>query len=184
MKKKGERKLEGKTDIKIFLLYLLDNIRYPIDYATLSDIIAKNTDEITISYAECLSELVESGHLWYDELDNERYYMISDSGRLVAAELYDTLDPDLRERSVASAARYVSLQKGGAECEAEIIETENRRYVAHLVARDSRGEILNLSITVATRAEAELIKSRFEKKPDATYRGVLFATSGRFEFFS
>ena len=184
MKKKAQRKLEGMTDIKIFLLYLLDNIRYPIDYETLSDIIAKNTEEITFSYAECLSELVESGHLWYDELDGEKYYMISDSGRLVAAELYDTLDPELRERSVASAARYVSLQKGGADCAASISETEDKRFVAHLVAKDSHGEILNLSITVATRAEAELIKKRFENKPDATYRGVLFAASGRFEFFS
>ena len=182
MKKQSRRKLGGMTDIKIFLLYLLDNIRYPIDYETLSDIIAKNTDEITFSYAECLSELVESGHLWYDELDNERYYMISDTGRLVAAELYDALDPELRERSLELAARYVSLQKGGADCEASVTETHDKRFTVRLVARDSGGEILNLALTVATRAEAELIKTRFEKKPDATYRGILFATSGRFEF--
>ena len=110
--------------------------------------------------------------------------MISDSGRLLAAELYDMLDPELRERSVTLASRYVSVQKGGARAEASVTETEDKRFVSHLVAKDSKGTILDLSITVSTREEAEMIAERFRSRPDGTYRGVLFAATGRFEFFS
>lgn len=171
-------------DIKIFLLYLLDNIRYPIDYTTLSDIISQNVDDLTFDYEECLTDLVERGHVWFDAMDGERYYMISDSGRQLAAELYDMLDPELREKSVTLASRYVSVQKGGARAEATVTETEDKRFVAHLVAKDSKGTILDLSITVSTRQEAEKIAERFKSRPDGTYRGVLFAATGRFEFFS
>ena len=184
MKKNGAKKLDSLMDIKIFLVYLLDNIRYPIDYTTLSDIISQNVDDVTLDYEECLADLVEREHIWFDAMDGERYYMISDSGRTVAAELYDVLDPELREKSVTLASRYVSVQKGGAIAEAEVKETADRRYVAHLVAKDSKGVILDLSITVSTKAEADMIAEKFRSRPDGTYRGVLFAATGRFEFFS
>ena len=184
MKKNGSKKLESLMDIKIFLLYLLDNIRYPIDYTTLSDIISQNVEDVTFDYEECLDDLVRRDHIWFDAMDGERYYMISDSGRLVAAELYDMLDPDLREKSVTLAARYVSVQKGGAKAETQITETEDKRYVAKLVAKDSKGVILDLSITVSTKEQAELITERFKSRPDGTYRGVLFAATGKFEYFS
>ena len=42
MKKSTKFTLKSLTEIKIFLLFLLDNIRYPIDYTTLSKIISEN----------------------------------------------------------------------------------------------------------------------------------------------
>ena len=76
-------------EIKIFLLFLLDNIRYPIDRTTLGKIISENVSELTYDYDECLADLIDRKHIWYDSVDGEEYYMISDTGRAVAAELYD-----------------------------------------------------------------------------------------------
>ena len=44
MKKYKEFGLNTITDLKVFLLFLLDNIRYPIDGRTMLDIIEENTD--------------------------------------------------------------------------------------------------------------------------------------------
>ena len=62
MKKNSNFKLQSIVDIKIFLLFLLDNIRYPIDYTTLSKIISENVDEVTFGYEECLRDLTDSEH--------------------------------------------------------------------------------------------------------------------------
>ena len=96
MKKSKEFKLNTKTDLKIFVLFLLDNIRYPVDKTTVMSIVEENTNEIIIDNEEILIELVDSEHLLYDEVDGEKYYMISEKGRAVAAELYDRLDKEFR----------------------------------------------------------------------------------------
>ena len=74
--------------------------------------------------------------------------MISDSGRLIAAELYDRLDPAFRESSIKSAAKYISLSKSNATISSKIIELADimkahwEKGMAHL-PKDA-GEILTV----------------------------------------
>jgi len=184
MAKNSEFGLNSMTQIKIFLLYLLDNIRYPIEYSLLSRIISESTDEMTLDYEECLRELADMGHLWFDEMDGEKYYMISDTGRLVAAELYDSVDADIRERGVSAASRLISLRNSGASIDAKITETDNKRFKVTLDARDASGEYMSLSLTVATESEARRIRDSFINNPDGVYRGIMFSATGRFEFMA
>ena len=93
MKKGKNFRLRTLTDIKVFLLFLLEKIAYPIDKTTLIRIIAENTYMLSFEYDVAFSELVDDGHLYSDTVDGETYYMISKSGRMIASELYDTLDP-------------------------------------------------------------------------------------------
>ncbi len=182
--KRKEFALSTTTDMKVFLLFLLDNIGYPLDHETLLDIVRENTDEISFDYDECLRQLASSEHVLHDEVDGVRYYMISDKGRMVASQLYDTLDKEFCERSLRIAGRHISLSKSGASIKAYITETESRRYRVTLEAFDKHGELMSTSITVNSRTEAEVIKKNYEAKPDGVYRGVLFSVTGRLEYMS
>ena len=184
MKKNKKFGLNTITDLKVFLLFLLDNIRYPIDGDTLISIVEENTDDIRLDYEQCLGELDVSGHLLYDEIEGNRYYMISDKGREVASELYDHLDAGFRERSLRSAIKHVSLSKSGASIKAYIEKNENGRYRITMEAHDRFGELMKTSLTVNSLAEAEQIKKNYESKPDGVYRGVLFSATGRIEYLS
>lgn len=182
--KKKKFALRSTTDLKVFLLFLLEEIRYPIDRTTLINIISENTEEIVFDYDASLMELSEDGHIWYDELDSEKYYMISDTGRLVARELYDSLDKDFREKSIKCAIKYTSLAKRGAKIESSITETETGRYRVNMRISDASDEIMSASVVVSSRAEAEKIRENFTAKPDAVHRGILFSMTGRLEFIS
>ena len=184
MKKQAKFELRSITDIKVFLLFLLDHIRYPIDYTTLSKIISENVNEVTIDYYECLRSLVDAEHLLLDEIDGESYYMISESGRLVAAELYDRLDPAFRETSVKIAAKYISLSNTNATITADIKELSDKRFEVSIGAEDKGGKIFSLALTVSSRAEAEKITRSFESNPLGVYKGMLFCLTGRMEFLS
>ncbi len=184
MKRNKKNCLNSITDLKVFLLFLLDNIRYPIEKATVMRIVEENTDDISLDYDQCLGELVDSNHLLYDEIEGEKYYMISDKGRMIASELYDNLDASFRERSLRSAIKHVSLSKSGASIGSYIEKTENGRYRVTLEASDAFGDLMRTSLTVNSLAEAEQIKKNFETKPDGVYRGVLFSATGRIEYLS
>ena len=184
MKRNKKFGLNSITDLKVFLLFLLDNIRYPIDSDAIMSIVAENTNEISLDYEQCLGELVDSEHLLFDEIEGVRYYMISDKGRAVATELYDNLDAGFRDKSLRSAIRHLSLSKSGASIKAYIEKTESGRYRVTLEAFDRYGELMSTSLTVNSLAEAEQIKKNFESKPDGVYRGVLFSATGRIEYLS
>ena len=184
MKKDKDLILKTTTDIKVFLLFLLDNISGPIDRTTLIDIVEENTGEISFDYDECLHQLVESEHVYFDEVLSERYYMISEKGRMVAAELYDSLDKSFREHSLRSAIRRISFSDEGRGINAYVTETDTKRYRVTLEAFDRFGEVMSLSVTVNSKAEAEKIKTAYEAKPDSVYKGVLFSVTGKLDFLS
>ena len=184
MKRKSELVLKSETDIKVFLLFLLDNIGYPIEFEVLMSIVEENTNDISWDYTDCLGELVRSGHIVIDELDGDRYYSVTDMGHFVAAELYDTLDSGFRERSLRAAMQFISLSDSGGSIHSSITKTAEDRYSVNLVASDRFGERMNVSLTVNSRAEAEEIKKNFDNKPDGVYRGVLFAATGRMGYIT
>jgi hypothetical protein len=76
----------------------------------------------------------------------------------------------------------MSLSNAGTKVFAKIEETVDRRFRVSMQAYDAQGEIMNVSLVVPSRQEAELIKKNFEAKPDGVYRGVFFASTGRIEY--
>ena len=103
---------------------------------------------------------------------------------MVARELYDSLDPEFREKSIKCAAKYMSLAKRGAKIDSSITETEGGQFKVKIKLSDSEGEIFDLSISLSSRVEAEKIRGNFVSRPDAVYRGILFSLTGRLEFIS
>ena len=184
MKKQKDLELKTTTDIKVFLLFILDNLGYALEHRTIIEIAIENTDEITLDYDECLRQLVASGHLLYEDFGDERYYMISDNGHIVATELYVTLDKGFRERSLRLAARHVSLNKRDAKTSSAIKLTEEGRYRVTLRITDRYGELMSTSVAVNSKEDAEEIVAAFKNKPDAVYRGILFSVTGKLEFIS
>ena len=103
---------------------------------------------------------------------------------MVANELFDSLDKDFREKSLKSATKHLSLSKRGAKIKSSIAANENGGYIVNMCLSDATGEILNTSIAVSSRAEAEKIRSNFETRPESVYRGILFSATGRIDYIS
>ena len=182
--KKSKFTLKSETDIKVFLLFILEYMRQPVERTTLIDIVYDNTDEMTINYDECLESLVDSGHIYPERAFDETYYIITDSGKLVANELFDSLPQDFRERSLKIAIKHLSLIKRGATPHTKIEETEGTRYKVTLTLSDAEGDIFTSSFTVSSRSEAEKIRTHFENSPESVYRGVFFSATGGYEYLS
>ena len=110
--------------------------------------------------------------------------MISDSGRLIAAELYDRLDPAFREASIKSAAKYISLSKSNATISSKIIERADKHFEVTIGAKDKSGQIFSVTVVVNSRNQAEKMISTFESNPDQVHKGILFCLTGKIEYIS
>ena len=177
-----KNKLDNKTDIKIFILFLLDNVNTRLDDVTLSEIVMENGAIDPFGFQECLSELVEIGHVFEDSEDGKKYYGISERGHLVIAELYDEIDEELRKKSLSCAARLITLRRSGISVRSSVEEKGNRYYGVNVALSDKHGDIISISLTVSSKGRAEEIKAHFDGNPQLVYRGVMSALTGEIDF--
>ena len=184
MKNNKEHGFTSISDLKVFLLYVLDHLRYPVEEETVLYIAAQNTNVISLDYNQCLAELADTEHVLTDEFEGTRYYMISDKGRATVAALYDALDKSFLDRCTASVARYLSLKKKEITVKSFIEDAEAGRFRVTLEASDKYGHLMRTAITVNSMAEAIEIKNNYDMRPDGVYKGILFSVTGKMDFLA
>ena len=55
--------LKDENEIKIFILYLLDKIGYPLDYPSIGSIMMQDGIVNFFDFAQCFFALVDAGHI-------------------------------------------------------------------------------------------------------------------------
>ena len=173
--------MKDKKEIKIFILYLMDRIGYPL---TLNDVSSILYQENLVSYfdcGDCFTELVDAGHIIdsgeRDE-DTNIAYVVSPTGVEIATQLNDQISPWIKEVSYRSAIRNLSFVKRGAKTQCNKTPIGNGKFSVHCEIIEKGRKILDVTFDVDTEKEADKILYNFPRKPEIVYRGMLALLSG------
>ena len=169
--------ISDPTDIKILILYLLDEINYPLDYEIIHDIVAHSGYVGRFEFAEAFSKLLEMGHIISDVDNGETLYLISPTGKMVSAELQSNILLSIREKSVKAAMHLLSFRKRGAKSASSVTERADGKYLFHCEITDPHGTVFNVDLCMSSRLQAEGMKKRFDKDPEGVYRRLLAVLS-------
>ena len=170
--------LTEKNDIKIFILYLLRNIEYPVDITTLSDISVQDDFVRQFDFMDCFFELIESGAIECAYADGEQLYSITDAGRKAAEAFQSEILPAIRQRSLKSAYRLLSFKKTGAVISSSVAEESGSRHIVSVSIKNKSGKVMEASVAVENGQTAEKMRRNFEEKPELVYKGLLSLLSG------
>ncbi len=170
--------LRDKSDIKIFVLYLLRHIEIPLDFVTLHDIVVQDEFVGQFDFMECFFELCEMGAITGIRKDGEDYYLLTDEGKNAAEALQSDLMRTIRERALRSAKRFLEYQKNGHKTESEIIDLEGGKCRLVCKCRDRDGVYMETSVVLENRHKAELLKLNFDDRSELIYAGVMSLLSG------
>lgn len=181
--KANNRDISEKTDVKIFILFLLDNIGYPLDEETLSEIILENGYVGYFDFAECFSELTDEGHIVSADALGKSYYAISDLGHAIASELQGGILAPIREKSLRSALRILSFKKKNATLHSDVYETDEKKFCVRCRICESGRDALDVSLTLDTKEKAEQVKRNFLENPEEVYRGIMAVLSGQIDYY-
>ena len=175
---RGKGILKHDTDVKIFILFLMSTLRYPLTDEEVVDIMTGDGFVADYDLSICFSELCEMGHIIHEKIDGKDMYMISPLGLEVSASLEDSILSVVRKQSLQTATRYLSLRRRGAFVKSTVTHEGQGRYVVSCLIEDSVGEIGSFRLTVPTEAIAEQIKRHFCKNPEEVIKGVTTAATG------
>jgi len=170
--------LKDKNDIKIFILFLLRNINYPLEFADINDIVVQDEIVNCIDFAECFAELLETNNIEEIKHENILLYQITEQGIQVADTLQSNLLNYIRTRSLKSALRLLSFKRRGSSVSAKGERREDKRFDLVCSIIEDKEEIFNLKITVDNIGQVEKMKYNFYDKPEVIYRGILALLSG------
>lgn len=190
--------------VKVFILYLLEKVGYPLDYNDLATIIIRDGYVDYFDFVTYFHELLEDGHVrkvsdskentasdTKDEAvsntDNDSQtddkYEVTDTGRMIAKGLADDLlIAAVREKSYISAMRHLSLEKRGAVVDHRIEMVGDGSYIFHCSIKDCDGMAFNLSLRADSYLQVSRMRMNFEDKPDVVYRGIVALVTGNVNY--
>lgn len=184
--------------VKVFILYLLEKIGYPLEYNDLATVIIRDGFVDYFDFVTYFHELLEDKHII--KIQTEEYvnstsddgtkkkikedkYKVSDTGRMIAKGLSeDLLLAAVREKSYISAMRHLSLEKRGAVVNHDIEQVGDGTYIFHCSIKDSDGIAFNLDLRAESYMQVSRMRMNFEDKPDVVYRGIIALVTGNVNY--
>ncbi len=177
--------LRDKNDIKIFILYLLRHIGYPLDFVSINDIVVQDGYVGYFDFVECFAELLETGNiveLPSEEEGKEELYEITPQGVHVADNLDSRLLSSIREKSLKSALRLLSFRERGAKVKFDFQPMAGGRFTATCIISEKEEELMNVTLTLESSNQLERIRHNFYDKPEVVYKGVLAVLTGEVNY--
>ncbi|MBQ8330957.1 MAG: DUF4364 family protein [Clostridia bacterium] len=169
-------------NVKIFVLYLMENINYPLNFVTINDIVMQTDYVMYLDFAEAFGEMLDGGLIEKTDAEGEELYVVTDKGRMVARELKSDLLPSILDRSLSAALRYLSFKKRGIATRCTVEKTEDGRFSVTCSFTENKICIFSQTVVVDTLNRAERMKSNFYERPEAIYRGVLALMAGNVNY--
>ena len=178
----------NQEKVKTFILFLMENVGYPLDYVELNDIVLQNDYVLYMDFAEGFNELcdlnlIESVCEKSQNGEEVVKYQVTDKGRHAARTLKGELLPDILERSLACALRYLDFRKRGIRYDCSISQlTDDFRYRFSCEMKEKDVVIFSTVLVVDTYDRALGMQKNFYDRLDAIYRGTVALLSGNVNY--
>lgn len=177
--------MDSIKNVKIFVLYLMENVRRPLDFVTLNDIVMQTDYIMYLDFAEAFHKMLDDGLIAVvgKEGDTE-LYDITDTGKLVAETLHSDILSSILDRSLAAALRYLDFRELGITVKSHYERREDGRYDVFFGIYENGEPAFTTTLTVDSANRADRMCENFREHPEHIYRGVhaLFAGNMNFLF--
>jgi hypothetical protein len=174
--------LKEKNDVKIFILYLMRNVGYPLDFSTLNDIVLLDGIVNYFDFAECFAELISSKNIEEQVQGEEKLYAITEQGKNVCDSLQSDLMQLIREKSLKSAIRFLDFKKKGIKSSCSFETLPDGKYIFNCKLTEQKEEIMNVSLTVDNKKVLDRMRHTFGERPEVVYRGLLSILTGEINY--
>lgn len=161
--------IHDKLDIKILILYILQQLPLPVDGDTLADLTLCDDGISFFEYAECLAELVQSEHI----TESDNMYKITEKGEKNGKVTESSLPYSVRLLAGRNAAKVATQMNRDAMIQTSHEIRSRGGYTIKLAMSDGLGPIIKMELLCGSDEEAKKIETNFRKNAEEVYQSVL-----------
>lgn len=176
--------IEEKSDVKIFILYILRHIGYPLEYATIIDLILGGGVVRYFDFVECFSELVDAGNILRCDTEAEGEYrtaekfVITEQGKGVADALGSDIVTYIRDKSLKRALQYLSFHKDGTKMALDIRSLHDERSIVDFSLERDGDTFFSIHVISDNERQTEQIRQTLDNTPESVYKSILAVIAG------
>ena len=172
-------------NVKIFVLYLLENINYPLDFCTINDVVMQTDYVMYLDFAEAFYQMLDMDLIQKVEEKDENgkdMYLITAKGRCVARELKSDLLASMLDKALAKALQFLDFKKRNVVAKCTIEKADEHRYLVKCSFIEKGVCIFSQDLVVDTLNRAERMRDNFYERPEVIYRGVVALMAGNVNY--
>ena len=166
------------TLYKLMNLYMLKQVNFPLANSQLTDFFLVHEYATYFTLQQALNELAESGLISVHSSHSTTRYEITREGE-------DTLDffgKNIPPAIVDDMNRYLKENRFRMRDEAGVItdyyKSTNQDYIVHCELREGKASILDLSLSVPDKKQAEAMCSQWKEKSPEIYSFIVRTLMG------
>ncbi len=165
--------MRTKNDVRILLCYILKSLNAPFSKAMLNEVLQTTALANFFEVNDALAALTDGGFVSLLSREDDDYYTLTDSGRVIAERLETDLPRQVRETAVAAAMELLSRQRVRYGTETKIVKLEQGGYHVTLTIKDQDTVMLQTVLFAADSLQANAITEAFSADPHRLYSGVI-----------
>jgi len=173
------------NNVKIFVLYLMKNINYPMDFATINDIVMQNDYIMYLDFAVAFHEMLDGElieNVGEDVDTKDALYAVTKKGSIVAEQLKSDLLPSILDKSLDCAFRYLDFKRRGITVDTTYERRADRTYDLTVIVRDKEKLLMQTTVNVDSEYRLRKMQENFRSRPDVIYRGVIALLTGNVNY--
>ena len=161
-------------------MYLLKNIKEPLEFSTINDIVVQDGFVNYFDFAICFAELLESNQI--TELKGDKtLYVISPEGTEAVESVEDKIFVSVKEKALRSALRLLAFNRSGSRTRSRVEKAE-KGYKLICSIEDSEKTLLHIEVFLTDAHYAEKLRVNYDERAEIIYKGVLSLLSGDVNF--
>ncbi len=172
------------NNVKIFVLYLMHNVGYPLDFVTINDIVMQTDYIMYLDFAVAFHEMLDGGLIETRGTDenNETLYAVTHKGMIVAEQLRCDILPSILDQSLTCALRYLDFKRRGVTLDCSSQKLSDGTFDVTFYLREKSKTLMTTTINVDSEYRSRQICQSFRDRPDVIYRGFLALLTGKVDY--
>lgn len=167
--------IHEKLDIKILILFILGRLNQKVDTDTLTELCLCDGGISYFDYTECLSELIDTGHVAFE---NE-LYEITEKGRKNGKITESSIPYSVRVKAEKEIAIKIQLFRRNSMIKADATECEDGSYTITLSMSDGLGDILQIKLLAGDKTQAKALCTGFKNRSVEIYGALINEILGK-----
>lgn len=167
--------LHDKGDIKLYILCIMQNIGYPLEYSDINDLSLYEGVISNMDFIEAFDELEADNLVRHDE---SGLYAITEDGEFIAKTLKSDLAGYISDRGLRAALKSIDFRKSNVKKEIKINESEDGKYTVDMSLSHKNTTLLTLSLTFDTMYQAQKTAVAFSEDPELIYTRLISLLGG------
>lgn len=148
---------------------MLDHVDFPLTNTQISNFVLEKEYTTYFTIQQAISELISAGLIRTESTHNNTHYHITPAGRETLSYFPDKISPGIKEDVLSFFAENKMELKQEISVIADYYKTTGQEYGVRCQIREKERSLLDLTITVKSREQAEAICANWQKQDEEVY---------------